>query len=102
MIPESLNLDTLGRFSVAKIDGKRVRVFATTDRAGRLCIGASKRFSRIEAYRNAVKVSTVTPLPGETALAALLRSKGFPVTDMSVVDDTTADLIGQHINQWLA
>lgn len=95
----AINLDTLGRFSVAKIDGQRVRVFATTDHHGKLRVGASKRFSRIEAFENATKFPTITPRPGESALTALLRAKGFPVTDSSVIDDNTAALISAELSQ---
>lgn len=95
----SINLDQVGRFSVGKVDGKRIRVFTTTDRTGHLRVGASKRFSRVEAFENATKFPTITPRPGESALTALLRAKGFPVQDNSTIDDNTAALIGAELSQ---
>lgn len=91
MIPQHINLDDEGRFTAGKIDGRRVRIF--TDKQGR--VGCSRKFSRIEAYENSKREFSMRD--DESPMVAYLRSRGFPVTENSEIDDNTAALIGNEL-----
>jgi len=86
--------ETHGSFHVAKLNARRVLVFVTRD--GK--VGASKCFSRKQAFNRA----TVKPVPvGSTmaeTLLAIMRSKGFPVvSEADELDDKTARAIEKEV-----
>lgn len=89
------NLDNLGRFTPAKVNGKRVRLFIGND--GR--VGCSPTYSRVEAWRNS-QCSVVRTNPRESALVSVMRAKGFPVTnDNDALCDVAANAIAKEFAQ---
>lgn len=96
--------ETFGRFWPGKVNGRRILCFALMT-GPKPVLGASKTFSRSEAFQTAQRAAAgELPVPfaqpnvGAT-LAAVLALRGLPVrSGRDEIDDETAEMISREFS----